>query len=369
MIINLIVFPLMLLFYGFYTSKYSVTNKRKNLIIACSLILLLESSLRSLSVGVDTTHYFLYFYDSIERSWIDLLEGFFLRYESLVGDNIDYGAYLLYKLIGTFFPEFHLFTFVGQCLFYIPYGIFIYRHSTNLKQVLFAYVLFASVFMGLPNANARQFYAIGFSVMALLTFENKQYWKTAIAIACGMTIHLSCLLVVAYYTLRLIPFKWIHRISIFAIPLFFISLYNGKVIIKYMGGFIGSEKYASYGDETYTGALTYISLTFIMCIFCLFSLKNHSTVDKSIKLLYPVIPITMFLAPLIYVHGSMIRVTMYFQIYFCLLFPKAIETISFQRDKIYWCILILLMFLSITTSSPTYKFMWQEEQDVWLHYT
>ena len=369
MIINTIVFPLIMFFYYIF-SKSKRQNKKgqKKLIIACSIILLLESSLRSLSVGMDTTHYYLYFYESLDRSWANLLKGFFLRYETLVGDSVDYGALIFYKLIGTFFPEFHLFTFVGQSFFYIPFGIFMYRHVTNCKQILFAYILFASLFMGLPNANARQFYAIGFTVMSLLFFERRKYWKTAIALVLGMTIHLSALVVCVYYAIRLLPNKWINRLSILAIPAFFVSLVVGSAIIKSMGGFIGSEKYASYGNEVSGGALTYIVLSFAMCVFCMFVLKKYATTNISLKLLYPMIPITLFLVPLIYVDGSMLRVTMYFQIYFCLLTPMALEK-QFNNDKnVFWFVLLGLMIVSIATGSPTYKFMWEEEQNVWLYY-
>lgn len=137
-----------------------------------------------------------------------------------------------------------------------------------------------------------------------------------------------------------------------------------------MGSFIGSAKYAAYGDEIRGGATIYIILSFMMSLFCYIAIKEKIIeTDRSLKLLYAMIPITTFFVPLIYADGSMLRVIMYFQIYYCILIPRAIESMFPQKAaQMYAFAIAILMLLSIASSNANYKFMWEEEQNVWLYY-
>lgn len=366
--IDFFVFPLIMVFSLFLGQKNTPKNRR-TFIILVSLLLLLKASLRSLSVGSDTASYCRGFYSVIQMPWDEVLLGFIDRYSSLSGEY-DYGYILLQKLIGIFFQDFHLFTFIAQLLFYIPFGILLYRSCSDFLQLTFAFVLYTALFMGLPMANARQFYSIGIGIMAFLCLYDKKYAKSAIWLFVGYLIHQTCLLVLIPMALSFIPVKTIKRIVPFFFLLFPIVLAFSNQIIYLMGSFVENERYMAYGlSKVQGGAFTFIVSTFFMCLFCFVSIKDHHLIlNSQLRFFYVMLPLTVFFSPLIYSNGSMIRIVMYYQIYFVVLFPHAIDC-SFSKDnrkRAYVAAILLLIFMSLRSSGLDYKFFWQESQAIYM---
>ncbi len=366
--IQIAVYILLIVFYIIFNKN--INRNRKWYIIACSLVIMLKIALRSVTIGSDTVHYAYYFYESMETPWSELLSAFSTRYESIAGD-IDYGYYVLQKVFSTFITDFNLFTFCIQGLFFfLPLGILIYRNSNSQLQVLFAYTLLNALFLGLPMANARQVYAIGLCICSFIFLLEKKYIMTAIFIILGFLIHASALIFALPVALSFVGTKSLKTISIVALILFFFVLNYTNEIILFMANFIGMDKYTSYGEgEIRGGATTYIVLSLLLCMFCLYGFFKAKMLPDRIKKWFVMLPLTTFFVPLIYSNGSMMRITLYFQIYFLLLIPFTIDILYKKRDQkiIYFALIAILIFMSVS-SSIEYKFFWEESQDTIMYW-
>ena len=343
---------------------------RKTYIWICSMVLLLKAALRSVTIGSDTSHYAYYFYQSMNTPWSEVVENFFTRYSQLSGEE-DAGYYLLQKVFSTVIPDFNVYTFFIQgLLFYLPLGILIYRYSMSNRQVMFAYVLFCSLFMGLPMANARQVYAVGFCIWAEMYLAQEKYIKTFLFIMLGYLIHASALLFFIPVLLSLANDKILKYASVVAFVLAFFVLVNANNVIVFMGNVIESERYAAYGmNETRGGALTYIVLSLAMSAFCMYAFWNRRNISRRERILYLMILPATFFVPLIYSNGSMIRITLYFQLYFILLMPYAIDTILKKESRLWYIILIVVLVMLSVTTAGEYRFFWEENQDPLINWT
>lgn len=365
--IDLIVFPLIIVL-SLLLGQNNTPKNRKTFIILVSIILLLKASLRDLSVGSDTESYFHNYQNVISTPWKDILLSFTERYSTLSGDY-DYGYTILQKLISLFTRDFHVFTFIAQLLFYVPFGILLYRFCSDFHQLTFAFVLYNALFMGLPMANARQFYSIGLAIMAYLCLYEKKYIQCAIWLIVGYFIHQTCMLALLPIGLRLISTKMIKRGTLVTFVLFPIVLVFSNQVIYAMGGFVESERYMNYGTGALQGgAWTYIISTLLMCLFCYIAIKNHHlSSSPKLNVLYVMLPLTIFFSPLIYSNGSMIRIVMYYQIYFVVLFPYALDCFFAKqyRTTVYIVSILLLIFMSVRATGAYYYFFWQQPQYVY----
>ena len=359
--IDLIVFPIIIIL-SFLLGQNNTSGNRKTFIVLVSLVLLLKASLRGMSVGSDTHVYYQDFISIISTPWEQVIAEFLERYSSLSGDY-DVGYDLLQKTISVFTKDFHVFTFIAQLLFYVPFGILLYRFCSDFHQLTFAYVLYVALFMGLPMANARQFYSIGLSITALLYLYEKKYVKCVICVVLGYFIHQTALLFVVPFMLSFLPPKIVKHLVLIAFVLFPFALIYSNQIIFFMGNFVENERYAAYGTQKVQGgATTYITMSLMMNLFCYFAIKNHHLFsDYRLKSLYVMLPLSIVLCPLIYSNGSMIRIVMYYQIFFVILFPYALDIVfAKNRKEIYFSVILLLIVMSLLASGNNYVFFWQE---------
>lgn len=368
MSINIIVYLLFLIGAYIYSNRKD-DKARRNFIIFCSLVLVLKAALRSVTVGPDTSHYSGYFYDSMHRSWDETL---FMLFNLTDINEYESGYRLVEKVFSTFIPNFNLYTFFAQSiLFYWPLGGLMYKETKTIRELLFGYVLFNALFMGLPMSNARQVYALGFCIWSYMSLVNNRYILATLFMLLGYSIHHSALLFSVMIIIPFLPYK-IMKNSVWAffaaIPIIFEFV---NQIIFFMGSFIGSEKYSNYSEDSLGGAYTYIILSLILCLFAAIALSKCQEPDKKKKLYYAIVGFTTLFVPLIYSNGTMMRITEYFQVFFVLLLPKLLEVLFIrrqERDAVYILLIAFLIILSVATEMP-YKFFWQENQDPYINWT
>lgn len=368
MYIDLLVFPLLLFGANRFSGEHPLSKKK--LIIYSSIILLLKTSLRSVTIGRDTSHYAGYFYESINTPLSFYISDFVSRYSTLSG-NYDSGYYLIQKFVSYFIHDFNVYTFFMQSLFFfLPIGTLLYRYAKDCKQVCFSYVLLNALFMGLPMANARQVYAIGVCVCAYIFVQDKRYVGAITFLIMGYFFHMSSLLFVIPLVLSFLHQKYIKWIAVLGIALSPFTLMFPNMIIVFMGNLLDNEKYASYGYHgTNGGAITYITCSLLMSLFCLIALWNKVKDDRNIKQYFIMIALSSFFTPLIYSNGSMMRITMYFQLFFLIIMPMAIDAQYGKNRTIYYNMAIVLLIIMSLMSAQEYKFFWEENQDPWLNWS
>lgn len=338
-------------------------QKRKWYVIIIITLLILESSLRSVSVGPDTRGYLSDFIRTKYLTWTDVFLSFKIAY--IEGEEKDIGFWVFVKLFQIISMDFNMFLFVCALVFFVPLGIILYRYSSHVLQLVFAFSLYVALFNIVALSGVRQQIATGFTFMAFLQLGKKHYWKAILIIAFGSLIHISSLIFLLVPFCNVVLFRKIKTIHLFlfaAIP--FIVAFSGT-IMSFLASFLANDYYASYGKyEVSGGVYTYVVLMELLSLFCYVGIKKDVVLNDFIwGLFYTMLPLVTVTAPLISLNGAMIRIGQYFTLYMMLLVPKAIDSMFFYANRkiIYFSLIAILVFLSLKTNFH-YYFFWQEPQ-------
>jgi len=362
--INLFIFPIIIIL-GLMLGTNDSPQNRKLYILLISFILILETSLRSLSVGSDTPSYYFLFDDIHDMTWNDLWNQFLGRYLYNTSEE-DVGYSIMQKIIASFTSSWQLFVFLSNLTFFIPLGILMYRYSNKMIQLVFAYVLYVALFHIISLSGGRQLYSTGMTIMSFMYLVDKKYSKSIFFILLGSFIHLSCLLgllpiIVSKLNIKLL--KIFHLITLALVPLVVLSI---NQIIVFMGSAINMEKYENYGKGGVAGgAWAFIALLILSSFFFYVAFKKKDLIrNRLMANLYTMVPLFTIFGPLIHSNGSMIRISMYFHLYLMLLLPFAFDLLFKGKDRkiIYIVVIAVLLFISLRGGGLVYHFFWQEPQ-------
>lgn len=337
---------------------------RKYYVIIMTLILMsligLRSETKGFFEGSDVVKYYEMFQNIAHSSWDELWQLLIMN----LATSGDVGFLLLQKSISIFTSDFHLYSFIASGLFLIPFGVFLYRYSTNVKQIIFAYVFFSVMMFVHLMSGARQYFAMGIVWMAYLYFLQEKYSITFVLMFLASTIHFSSIVFVlpmlmSFFIRKAQVLKMVHLVSLFLMPIVY-AMANS--IIVFMGSFVGSEKYADYGSgEMAGGANTFILMMAVLSLFCFVAI-NRRVLDGNefIRKLYCTVPCFTFFAPLINADGAMIRLSEYFHLFLVLLVPISVELLFNKNSQnIVYGVLIGGLSVLAIMSTRTYYFFWQ----------
>lgn len=366
--INLILIPFVIIL-GLLLGNNDTAKNRKWYIIICSAVLLFVAAFRSaewmtFQYQIDTLNYKEYFERSFDMDWSELWSLILGRYVGM-NEDFDIGFIGLEKIIGLFTSDFYIYSFLADLLFFVPFGIILYRYCTSIKQVIFAFVFYIALIQTLLWGGARQVFSIGFDLMAFLSITDRKRILTIIFLLLGVSIHFSSLLFVAplmMIWLNTNPriLKMLHAICFLLFP---VVLMMPNEIIVFMGNASGLEKYADYGGHAIQGgATTFIVLIEFLSLFSLFSIKQHYLAsNKAIHDVYVMAPLFTLLAPLIHANGSMTRIALYYYLFLSVLVPYAIDCMfkGSTRNMVYTITIGVLSLLVISNGGMTYLFYWQ----------
>ena len=366
--INLVLIPFVIIL-GLLLSANDSKHNRGIYIILCCMVFLFIGSLRSpewmtYRYGIDTYVYKTLFEQFNELSWQECWDLAVQRYGS--GGDDDIGFIALNKIIGFVTSDFNLYSLLAELIFFIPLGIILYRFSTNMRQLIFAFVFYIALIQVFLIGAARQIYSIGFDLMAFLSVIDRKKVKAIVFFLLGVSIHFSSFLfliplLMVWFDVNPGTLKLAHAICFIMFP---IVLAFPNQIIVFMGEASGVEKYANYGmGEIQGGATTFILLIEILSLFILMTIKKTDMVDNSpIRFCYVMAPFFTLLAPLIRSNGSMIRISLYYHLFLMLLVPFAIDC-SFKESSnkiIYGFAIVALSFFTLYNGGGTeYYFFWQ----------
>lgn len=366
--INFFLIPFVIIL-GLMLGYKDNAKKRLFFIIVCSIVLIFVAAMRSpewLSsvYHLDTLNYKWMFEDSFDMTWNEFRELVYLRYVGHVNEN-DIGYMALNKLIGLVTRDFHIFSLLADLIFFIPFGIILYRYTTSVRQIMFAFVFYISLVQVFFLGGARQIFALGFDMIALLSVVGKKRVWAIVFVILAISIHFSSILFVVpllmiannFHPTRL---KLIHIICFILFP---VVLTFPNELIVFMGNTLGMEKYAQYGmSEIQGGIATFILLIEALSIFCLIAIKSKDLrSNESMHIFYTMAPLFTLFAPFIRSNGSMIRISLYFHLFLSLLVPYGIECMFKNKDKkfVYAIAIGALAFLTLSNGGIVYYFYWQ----------
>ena len=337
---------------------------RKCYIIIMTVILMsligLRSETRGFFEGSDVIKYYEMFQNIAYSSWDELWQLLVVN----LATSGDVGFLLLQKLISIFTSSFYVYSFIASGLFFIPFGVFLYRYSTNSKQIMFAYVFFIVMMFVHLMSGARQYFAMGVVWVAYLYFLREKYTQTIVLVLLASTIHFSSIAFILPMLMSVVihkarTLKVLHLITLVLVPVVYVM---ANSIIVFMGNFIGSEKYAEYGSAGMdSGANTFVLMMVILSILCFVAIKRKTLEgNEFIRKLYCMVPCFTFFAPLINADGAMIRLSEYFHLFLILLVPISVELL-FERKSQNVAYGVLIGGLSVLAiiSTRTYYFFWQ----------
>jgi len=361
------ILTLFIIFSGLFFSTKDNKHNRGIYIIVCCAILLLVAALRSPDwftdrYGLDTLGYKNYFESTLNQGWKEILSIISQHYSSI---NFDIGFTILNIILGWFTDSFYLFSLFADLLFFIPLGIILYRYSTNIYQLIFAFIFYLALIQVFLLAGARQIYAIGFDMMAFLCVIDRKRWLTIIFFLLGVSIHLSSLLfliplLMIWFNVKPQTLKLIHVICFILFPLILLS---PNQFILLLSAASGSERYANYGlGEISGGASTFIFLIEALSLLCLIAIRTSDLKkNTTLRSFYVMVPLFTIFAPLVRGNGAMIRTSLYYHLYLMLLVPFAIDYLCKKDTRLLanYVAIIALAYFALKGGSSEYYFFWQ----------
>jgi transmembrane protein EpsG len=343
------------------TGKDVDGKKRKWYVILMIVLFILESSLRSISVGPDTENYYYAFLSINDMSWGDVFNSFNASYQ--LGEGKDPGFAVFVKLVQLISTDFNFFLFIAALVFYIPLGKILYRYSSHILQLVFAFTLYVALFQIIALSGIRQQLATGFTFMSFLSLGKGKKIQSVLVILLASVLHISALLfllVPAFSFISRRYLKTIHLLSFVTIP--FVALYS-DAIMSFMASFLANDYYSAYGQiESKGGGALYIILMELLSFFCFLAIKKDKVMnDRTTALLYIMLPLLTMTVPLISLDGTMIRIGQYFTLYMMVLVPMTLDSLGFKGNRLllYYVSIAALILLSFNSGSFKYSFFWQ----------
>ncbi len=355
---------LFIIFLGgwFFSSQGNTPKNRKNYIIFVMILFTMESCLRGLSVGSDTTNYYYMFQSAGAEDWTSIWRAMKERYIDMTGTK-DVGFVVYNKLIYMLWPNFSFMLFISALTFFVPFGRLLNRYTKDFSQLIFIFVLYVVLFNMIAMSGVRKEIALGFTVWAFMFYVDKDYKRCAICVFLGTLIHMTTLLFLLIPAIGLLKKKFLRLFHISAFVLIPFVIAFSSPIIMLMAETSGNEKYSVYGEgEAQGGATTFTLLIEMISLFCFYAFRRIDfSKQKFMSKLYIMLPCFTFFAPLITNNGSMIRISQYFHLYIVLLLPYAIDMcFENKRQPIYAVLILCLLILGFSTESQPYSFIWND---------
>ena len=336
-------------------------SERKKYIIIISLLLILQSGLRHVAVGPDTYAYYLMFEDIKSISWEQAI--YSVKEYFLFGIGKDPGYILFQKLFQIFINNYQIYLIFVAMIFFISFGVLIYKNAYSIREIMFAFVLYSAMFYHFFSiTGTRQTIATAASFWGFDFIKKKKLLPFIILIMLASTIHRSVLLFLPFYFLiNLKKANFIYKAAIFIFPL---AMIYRKPLAIIMAKASGSGVYLNYALSDYkASAPIFTALIILLVIVGLIFMRYALNLNPDVSPFYTAIALSFIFTPLIWVDPSFMRVVQYFSIFMVFFIPKIIDivTLSDQRIKtaIYVCIYLILIFLVIKNGGE-YKFFWQE---------
>lgn len=366
MYVNLILFPFVIGL-GLLLSLADNKRNRCGYIIACCAVFLFFGAFGSAdwftaTYRLDTLVYKYLFEQYGELSWSDCFNQAYLRY--VYGGESDIGFVVLNKAFSLVTKDFYIYSLLIKLLFFIPFGIVLYRLSSNMLQLVFAFVFYIALIQVFIFGSARQMFTIGFDLIALLAVIDRRKWWAILFFLLGVTIHYSSFifvvpLLMVWFDVNPRILKWAHALSFLVFP--FVLAFPNQIIV-FMGEAVGVEKYANYGmGDVAEGTSVFILLIEFLSLFILLLINRDVLLrDRSVRICYAMTPFFTLFAPLLRSNGAMIRLSLYFHIFLALLIPYAIDCKIKKKDRLLVYLVAIGSFIAFSGKGMEYYFYWND---------
>lgn len=365
--VNFVVICLILFVGIFLSQQYKKSRDsykvRKRYIIIVSILLILQSGLRNVTVGADTYVYYQYFLEIQTKSWDSIIQNFTNVYTHGIGK--DPGYLVFEKVVSIFSDSYQFFLFIIAILFFTALGNFLLKNTQRLNDVILAYIIYAILFYGFFSITGhRQTIATALCLFAFEYIKKRKLISFLIIILIAVTIHKSSLLFIPFYFIAHIKkTKYFNLIILMLFPLFML---NRNIISQYFKTIAGLEE---YGEYEAAGTFTFTFLFLLITIVAL--LRSKIIIHQNHPYAYfafNAFAIALLFIPLTWVNPSAMRVVQYFSIFMLLLIPQIIHSFSVHSKKIafdirvFTIIILIVLMVKVFSNIPPYAFFWEDVQ-------
>lgn len=301
-------------------------NKRILLISIFCIAAIFQSGLRDIAKlpAENDTPNFLFMYENVSNtSWEILIDNF--SFYSIDYRERDLGYPLFVKLTQFLCSDFTFFMFLTAAIFLIPFSILIYRYVKSYSGIFLSFLIYFSLYANIVNSFMRQAISLGiilYGIKYIITPNWKKYYSLLLI---AFVIHGSAVLVIPLYYLPKIvkSRKWL-LLALFISP---ILMQFTAVIVNYL---TKGSVYESYGEDEMRAPINYVMYLFFVALLCYFS-YNKLILIPNCKVLIAGILGTTLLLPLIWMGGTVIRISYYYSIFIIPIISLMIDNII--RDK------------------------------------
>jgi hypothetical protein len=364
MIVNLIiVFITIITGLIFWDKEGKSTNKsdyRKYYIIFISIILTLQSGLRHIGIGTDTSTYSYMYEEVMKSTWSDIIDQVLNYYK--FGISKDPGYLVFEKIVQSFLPNYQTYLILVAIIFFTALGNFIYQNTTRIIDAIFAFILYTALFYEFFSITGiRQTLATAATLWGIELIKKRKLILFLILILIASTIHKSVLIFIPFYFIGNIRnTKLIYSSAIILFPACMMFRRSFSIILALISA---SDAYMEFAVSTYeAGTYTFTTLLLLIAIFGWVFLKRVIKASPEAFRFYNAIALAVIFTPLTWVDPSFMRVVQYFSIFMLVFIPTIIDSIKFDiksgRNIIY-AIMIASLILLIAKKGDQYKFFWQ----------
>lgn len=332
---------------------------RKTYLYIVSIILILESGLRGLSVGDDTLTYSDSFESIKYTSWADIFR-YFNFFSGGNYENRDPGYDIFQKFFQIFSDDYRVYLFFIAIIFFSSLFHFLSRNTFGLFELILAFLIYCTLFYYFFSITGiRQTITTSVALYCSKYIKERKILKFLIPIMIASFIHSSVLIFLPFYFVS--GLKKIKLNFLIALILFFMIFVFKQNVVYFL---ISGSVYETYlSDLNGAGTLVFTSLILFVVLSSYFIIDKMAKKYPDYIIYYNAILMALILVPLTWVNSNAMRVVQYYSIYLMVFAPKIIEAmyhknIFFKRIAYFICIVILLSF--IIKAPSLYKFFWEE---------
>lgn len=322
-------------------------------IVLTSIVLVLASALRGLSVGPDTHQYYELFEEVKDYSFKEI-------WQSMVSNGPitkDPFYSMFEKVFQLFSVDYNAYLGLVAILFCSSLGNFLYKNNLTLKELYVSYVFYLGLFYGFYSITGiRQTIAVAFTMYAYTSLLNKKTLSFLLFTFVAYLFHASAIVfLLSFFIIRIKNLKALTYCVLLCLPVIFIFRYE---IFSYFIVASGlDERFIIYMEESYGGSLAVLTLYVVVLIAVLLNLRSippKSKIENHIKMYM----VCMLGLPLLFVSGSGMRITQYFSVSMFVLVPYFTSGLR-VRSKYFLAVLFMFLLIVIAYRDQPYVFYWQ----------
>ena len=360
---RIILFFIITLFYVFLSKmKFVHTNNRIVFIVSSSIVLILASALRSLSVGPDTYQYYTIFEAVKDVSFNDI-------WQSIVSKGVitkDPFYWLFQKGFQLFSGNYNAYLGLVALLFFTSLGIFIYQNGLSLVELYVSYVFYLGLFYGFYSITGiRQTIAVSFILCAYLCLMDNKTIAFLVFTFVGYLFHASAIVfAISFLLIRIRNVKVLLYGVVAVIPILFVYR---NIIFTLLVSFFGlEERFMQYMDDDYGGSISVLLLYLSVVAGILLKFKSFSHDPKKMNHI-KIFSVCILGLPLLFVSGTGLRITQYFSVSMFVLVPYLVSSLKINAKYLF---AVLLMFLLIVVAyrNAHYAFYWEEPVGMYIYH-